>query len=54
MPRALLSWLLPHAGVELTPALGLGGLRLLRVRVRDGAHDGAFELAVGYDGYERL
>ncbi|MGD0051862.1 MAG: hypothetical protein ABSD03_08580 [Vulcanimicrobiaceae bacterium] len=36
------------------PALGLGVLRLLRVRVLDGAHDGAFELAVGYDGYERL
>jgi hypothetical protein len=36
------------------PALGVGVLRLLRIRPLGGAHDGAFELAVGYDGYERL
>ncbi|GAC1299866.1 MAG: hypothetical protein NVSMB19_05160 [Vulcanimicrobiaceae bacterium] len=32
------------------PALGLGTLRLLRVRERYGAT----ELVAGYDGYERL
>ncbi len=41
----------------LTPpyhAVGLGTLRLLRVLALGGAHDGAFELTCGYDGYERL
>jgi hypothetical protein len=36
------------------PALGLGELRLLRVLALDRAHDGAFELTCGYDGYERV
>lgn len=36
------------------PAVGLGQLRLLRVLALTGAHDGAFELTCGYDGYERI
>jgi hypothetical protein len=36
------------------PAVGVGTLRLLRVAVLGGAHDGAYELTCGYDGYERL
>lgn len=32
-------------------ALGLGTLRILRVRERDG---GVTEIVAGYDGYERL
>lgn len=36
------------------PAAGVGTLRLLRVAVLGGAHDGAYELTCGYDGYERL
>ncbi len=35
------------------PAVGVGELRLLRVAVLGGAHDGAYELTCGYDGYER-
>jgi hypothetical protein len=41
----------------LTPpyaAVGLGVLRALRVRPLAGEHDGAFELVVGYEGYEKL
>ena len=36
------------------PAAGVGALRLLRVAVLSGAHNGAYELTCGYDGYERL
>jgi hypothetical protein len=36
------------------PAVGLGTLRLLRVRALGGPNDGAFELTCGYDGYERV
>jgi hypothetical protein len=36
------------------PAVGVGALRLLRVAVLSGEHDGAYELACGYEGYERL
>jgi hypothetical protein len=47
------------AGVSLSlrvlrppyPALGVGALRVLRVRERDGA---PVEMTVGYDNYERL
>ena len=35
------------------PALGVGALRLLRIAVLSGEHDGAYELTCGYDGYER-
>ena len=34
--------------------VGLGTLRLLRVLALEGAHDGAFELTCGYDGYDKL
>jgi len=36
------------------PAIGVGELRLLRVLALSGAHDGAFELTCGYDGYDKL
>jgi len=36
------------------PAIGVGELRLLRVLALTGAHDGAFELTCGYDGYDKL
>ena len=36
------------------PAAGTGALRALRVRPLAGEHDGAYELTVGYDGYEKL
>ena len=36
------------------PALGLGALRTLRVRLLAGEHDGAWEILAGYDGYERI
>jgi hypothetical protein len=36
------------------PALGVGALRCLRLVPLTGRHDGAWELTVGYDGYERL
>ena len=35
-------------------AAGVGTLRALRVGALSGAHDGAWELVAGYDGYERL
>lgn len=35
-------------------AAGVGELRLLRVLALTGAHDGAFELTCGYDGYDKL
>lgn len=35
------------------PALGVGTLRALRAIPLDGPDDGAWELTVGYDGYER-
>ncbi len=41
----------------LTPpyaVVGLGSLRLLRVLALEGAHDGAYELTCGYDGYDKL
>ncbi|GAC1582589.1 MAG: hypothetical protein NVS3B7_18010 [Candidatus Elarobacter sp.] len=36
------------------PVVGLGELRLLRVRALSGEHDGAYELTCGYDGYDKL
>jgi hypothetical protein len=36
------------------PALGVGTLRCLRIVPLQGRHDGAWELTVGYDRYERL
>ena len=36
------------------PVVGLGELRLLRVRALGGEHDGAFELTCGYEGYDKL
>ncbi len=36
------------------PAAGVGVLRALRVGALEGAHDGAWELLAGYDGYQRL
>ena len=36
------------------PAVGVGTLRCLRVVPLSGAHDGAWELTAGYDGYEKL
>ena len=37
------------------PAAGVGALRILRVRAFErGAHDGALDVTLGYDGYERL
>ena len=36
------------------PAIGVGTLRALRVVALSGAHDGAWELLAGYDGYERI
>ncbi len=36
------------------PCVGLGVLRALRCIPLAGALDGAWELTVGYDGYERL
>ena len=40
----------------LTPpydVVGLGELRLLRVRALAGEHDGALELTCGYEGYDK-
>jgi hypothetical protein len=34
-------------------AIGLGTLRALRVAPLGGAHDGAWELTAGYEGYEK-
>jgi hypothetical protein len=36
------------------PAAGVGALRALRIAALAGAHDGAWELLAGYEGYERL
>ena len=36
------------------PALGVGALRCLRLVPLHGRHDGAWELMIGYDRYERL
>lgn len=43
--------LLLHVLKPPYPALGLGSLRVLRVRDRSG---GVTEIVAGYDGYERL